>query len=99
MKNTFESRCGIGRRQYETSTPAPLYKYVNENKPAAIMGLTTWIGLALWDVSGDECIAAYSNGDAYTGAHRHAIAYTSAGRPYIRKGGSRYYLDEFLRIA
>lgn len=89
----------MGRRQYETTVEIPLYRYVNENRPAAVMGLSNWFGIAVWNVTGDECIAAWSNGESYTGAHRHVVEYTSAGRPYIRKGGSRFYLDEFMRAA
>ena len=96
MKNTFESRCGMGRRQYETETKKPLYKYVNETDPAAVLTLSNCFGVGLFDVSGDECIAAWHNGESYTGAHRHCIHYSTAGRPYIKKGPWRLYIDQFI---
>lgn len=99
MKTTFESRCGMGRRQYETGTEKPLYKVVNETAPAAVLALSNCFGLALFNVSGDECLAAWHNGEYYSGAHKHAIYYSPAGRLYIRKGGRRWYLDEFIRAA
>ena len=98
MKTTFEYLAGLTpRRSYESSAPAPLYKYVNRARPDAVKGITNCFGIALFDVSGDECIAAYWNGAGYTNAHRHAIHYSSSGRPYIRKSSSRFYLDEFTR--
>ena len=99
MKTTFESRCGFSPRQYENGAPRPLYKYVNETRPAGVLALSNVFGLALFDISGDECIAAWHNGETYTGAHRHAIYYSLSGRPFIKKGGRRWYFDEFMRAA
>ena len=99
MKRTFESRCGLGRRQYETETAAPLYKYVSETRPEGVLAVSNCFGLAVFAVSCDECIAAWHNGSEYSGAHRHAVHYSTAGRPYIKKGGRRWYLDEFMRAA
>lgn len=76
-----------------------LYSYVNSTAPAAAIALCNTFGAAVWDVSGDECIAAWTNGEYYTGAHRHMIHYSTAGRPFIRKGSLRLYLDEFVRVA
>lgn len=99
MKKNFGSMCGFGRREYELTVDGTLHEYVNNNAPSAYLGLTNWFGLAVWavDGSGDECIAAWSQGNGYGGAHRHVINYSGAGRPYIKKGGSRYYLDNFIR--
>ncbi len=99
MKRTFESICGIGRRQYEIEIDCPLYKHVNNVQPAGIHALSAFYGVAIFDISGDECIAAYHDGNHYTGAHRHVIYYSNSGREYIKKGGRRYYLDDFLRVA
>ena len=98
MKTTFESRCGFGPRQYENDAPRPLYKYVNETAPAGVLALSNCFGLAVFDISGDECIAAWIHGSSCSGAHRHAINYSTAGRPFIKKGGARYYLDNFIRV-
>jgi len=100
MKRSFEYLAGITpRRSYEIETAAPLYKHVNSTQPAAVLGLTNIFGIAIFDISGDECIAAYHNGAFYDHAHRHAIHYSSAGRPFIKKGNGRYYLDQFTRAA
>lgn len=99
MKRSFEYLAGMTpRRSYEIETRAPLYKYVNSARPAGVLGLGNFFGIAVFDIAGDECIAAWHNGDGYTGAHRHAIHYSTAGRPFIKKGNSRYYLDEFTRV-
>ena len=99
MKKTFESICGIGRRRYEIEIDGPLYKYVNSTRPAGVHALSTFFGVAVFEISGDECIAAWHDGNNYSGAHRHVIYYSDSGREYIKKGGRRYYLDEFMRVA
>lgn len=76
-----------------------LYKAVETKQPAGVLALTNTFGIAIFDLCGDECIAAWQGLDKYTGAHRHKIHYSTAGRPYIRKGSGRYYLDEFMRVA
>jgi hypothetical protein len=46
-----------------------------------------------------ELIAAWANvasGDVY-GFHKHKIHYSTSGRPFIRKGSLRIYLDEVMR--
>jgi len=100
MKRTFDYLCGMGRRSYELTVDGTLHNYVNNNRPAAVQALSNWFGIAVWleDGSGDECIAAWNSGSGYSGAHRHAINYSTAGRAFIRKGGARYYLDDFIRI-
>lgn len=99
MKKTFGSMCGFGRREYELTVDGTLYNFVNNNRPAAVQAITNIFGIAVWleDGNGEECVAAWNNGDSYSGAHRHVINYSGAGRPYIKKGGSRYYLDDFIR--
>lgn len=99
MKRTFESICGMSRRRYEIEVEGPLYKYVNNTRPAGVYAMSNYGGVAIFEISGDECIAAYHFGNGYTGAHRHCIYYSESGREYIKKGGCRYYLDEFMRVA
>lgn len=101
MKATSESRCGMSPRQYELTIDGPLYKYAAENEPTGVMPLCNWGGVAVWiiDGCGDECIAAYHFGDGFDHVHRHAIHYSPAGRPFIKKGNARYYFDDMMRIA
>ena len=100
MTTTYESRCGLGRRQYDLTVNEPLYKYVTHHKPDGVYAMSAFLGVAVWlvDSHSDECIAAWDNG-GYWNAHRHAIEYSAGGRPFIRKGAWRFYLDEFLRTA
>lgn len=100
MKNTFAKLCGMGRREYELTVDGTLHEYVNNNRPTGVNAMGVFFGIALWllDGAGDECIAAWAHGDSFTGAHRHTIHYSSAGRPFIKKGNSRYYFDEFIRV-
>ena len=77
----------------------PLYKQVEKTRPDAVMGITNCFGLAVFSVNSDGCIAAFSGMDGrYYNARRHTIHYSTAGRPYIRKGGTRWYLDNFIRV-
>ena len=100
MKRTFGSMCGFGRREYELTVDGALHEYVNRNRPAAVQAITNLFGIAVWleDGNGEECVAAWNSGGGFTGAHRHTIHYSTAGRPFIKKGGRRYYFDEFQRV-
>ena len=100
MKTTFETRCGMSPRLHELNVSMPLYKYCQENRPDGIIA-SGYIGVGIWTVDscGDEVIAAWGNGESWSNAARHAINYSASGRPYIRKSGSRWYLDEALRAA
>ena len=75
----------------------PLYKYIKESKPCGVKSICNTFGVGIWDLDGEECIAAWSGIDGYYTASRHKIHYSAAGRPYIRKGSMRLYLDEFVR--
>lgn len=100
MKTTFETRCGMSPRIHELTVDCPLYKYVQENRPAGIISFG-YIGVGIWliDGCGDECIAAWGSGETWDKAARHCISYTGSGRAFIRKGGRRLYLDDAMRIA
>ena len=99
MTNTYESRCGIGCRQYDSTISGPLYRFARENRPSGVLPLSNWGGVAVWilDGYGDECIAAYDFGGGPDHVHRHAIHVAPSGREYIKKGGRRYYFDEIIR--
>ena len=96
MKRTYSRNFETVRRSYEIETDQPLYKVVNSESPVGVMGITNCFGIAIFKIEGDECIAAFSNMSGYSNAHRHIIHYSTAGRPYIRKGGYRWYLDNFM---
>lgn len=81
-----------------------MYKRYEYQKPIAVMPLCNYFSLALFapdDIDkykdGCELIAAWLNGHTYYGFHKHMIFYSTAGRPFIRKGSLRLYLDEFQR--
>ena len=100
MKRTFETMCGISPRIHELHVDRPLYKYCQENRPDGIIS-AGYLGVAIWLVngSGDEVIAAWGHENGYSGAARHCINYSAAGRPYINKGRCRWYFDEAMRAA
>ena len=96
MKRTFNYLCGTGRRAYEMETEKPLYEIVNNETPAGVIAFSAFFGLAVFRIQGDECIAAWTHENGFSGAHRHCIHYSPSGRPFIRKGGGRYYFDEII---
>ena len=101
MKRTFETMCGMSPRIHELTVDQPLYKYCRENRPSGYT-CSGYLDIGIWLVDGytDECIAAWGYmGDGWSGAARHSISYTAGGRPYIVKGGRRWYFDEVMRVA
>jgi len=77
----------------------PLYKQIETRRPVATLSICNTFGAAIWNLDGDTCIAAWAGMNGYHTARRHQINYTLSGRPYIRKGSLRLYLDEFMRVA
>lgn len=39
------------------------------------------------------------NGENEWGFHKHKVHYTTADKPFIRKGSLRIYLDEVMKVA
>ena len=78
----------------------PLYKFVQREKPNGVMTMCNTFGVAVWlnDPRGENCVAAWHNGTQYYNAHNHMIHYSYSGRPFIKKGNLRLYLDQFLRV-
>lgn len=93
MKNILTDR-----RSHELTIDSTLYEFCKGCKPTGII-TSGYLGVAIWiiDGAGDECIAAFAHDEKYWNATKHFIYYTASGRAYIRKGGSRWYLDEALR--
>lgn len=97
--SVLNQSCFGPSRKYDLDVEMPLYQYCNTHKPSGVLCLCNWFGLAVWIIDGsDECIAAWHNGEHYSGAHRQVIHYSDSGRPYIRKGGSRYYFDQIMCV-
>ena len=76
-----------------------LYKKYEYCKPIGTLCLSNWGGLEIlavgYDVD-DYVIAAFNFGTRQQ-VRRHKIYMTVGGRQYIRKQGTRYYLDEIIR--
>ena len=76
-----------------------LKNYYKEAAPVGVYPVNNFGGLAILDIIGDSSvIAAWSYGGGYKSIRRHQIYYTFTCRAYIRKAGSRYYLDQIMRI-
>ena len=83
-----------------------MHKRYENVTPMGTMAFCNTFGIAIFepdevDRYKDNCdlIAAWHNGEHYSGFHKHMIHYTESGRAYIRKGSLRIYLDEVSRIA
>ena len=69
-------------------------------KPAAVLGLSNFGGLAIFDlVYGieDTITSGFCSGEEITDIRTTKIYYTSNGA-YIKRYGVKYSLDEFMRI-
>jgi len=76
-----------------------LKNYYKDAAPVGVYQLNNWGGLVILDIIGGESvIAAWSDGEKYTGIRRHQIFYTYTGRAYIRKAGQRFYFDQIARL-
>lgn len=82
----------------------PLYKRYKNARPVASLVLCNTFSIAILeplyidDVDG-VAVVAWCTGQGYDKIRRHTIHETAAGRSYIRKGGARYYLDQFATRA
>lgn len=81
-----------------------LYKRYETVTPIGVVGVTNCFGLLVFeplpeDRADAELVTAWSGSEGKRWNYRrHIVRYTTSGRPYINKGGSRYYLDEIMRV-
>ena len=78
----------------------PLYKQYKNTEPIGTYAMSNWGGLEILDIQygiDDYVIASFNFGTRQQ-IRRHKICYTPTGRPYIRKQGTRFYLDEIMKI-
>ena len=72
-----------------------------ETKPVAVMGLSNWGGLEILDIiSSEEVIACFNYGSGRKSIRKHKVydGDKHGDKPYIRKFGTRYYLDDMMRV-
>ena len=72
-------------------------RYKNAD-PVGLYTLCNFGGLVVLDIDDEKATAAFDFGDGYQQIRRHTIFYTYTGRAYIRKGGTRYYFDQIMRL-
>ena len=81
----------------------PLYKRYETAAPVGAVALSNCFGLLVFepqdeDRADTEFITAWSSSEGQRwGFHRNRVHYTTSGRPYLIKGGQRYYFDEIMR--
>lgn len=80
-----------------------LYNRYAAEKPCGVYAMLYGSGVVLYnplacdqDIDVDF-ISAWREDGKTRGFHRCKVHYSTAGRAFIRKGGFRFYLDEFLR--
>lgn len=82
-----------------------MYKRYENATPVGTMHLSNCFGIALFEpdeIDKYDCdfVGAWWDCDkGYTGFHKHKVHYSTAGRPFIRKGSLRIYLDNVMRVA
>ena len=78
----------------------PLYKQYANTTPIGIYGMSNWGGLEILDIQygiDDYAIASFNFGTRQD-IRRHKIQTAPSGRLFIRKQGTRFYLDEVMKI-
>lgn len=78
----------------------PLYKKYENTKAIGYINtcFTQWGGIEILDLNDDYALACFNFGTGRQQIRWHKIYITVAGRPFIRKQGTRYYLDEAMRV-
>ena len=82
----------------------PLYKRYETAAPVGAVALSNCFGVLVFepqdeDRADTEFITAWSGSEGQRwGFHRNRVHYTTSGRPYLIKGGQRYYFDEIMRV-
>lgn len=75
--------------------------YPNDYKPAGILTLCNWGGLAIMEIENgfdDYVIVCDNYGDGYKNITKNKIHYTTNGDAYFIRGGRRWRLDKFMRV-
>ena len=84
----------------DTIMITPLYKKYEETEALGCFPMCNFGGLEILDIEygiEDYIIACFNFGTGRQQIRRHKICFTPAGRSYIRKQGTRYYLDTIMR--
>lgn len=75
--------------------------YPNDYKPAGILTLCNWGGLAIMEIENgfdDYVIVCDNYGDGYKNITKNKIHYTTNGDAYFIRGGRRWRLNQFMRV-
>ena len=78
----------------------PLYKKYENTTPISTMHLSNWGGLEILDILhgiDDYAVASFNFGTRQQ-IRRHKIQTAPSGRLFIRKQGTRFYLDEIMKV-
>lgn len=67
-------------------------------KAIAVHEVTNTMGIALYECNGEIALVGLFNMDEADRPRVHKVYWTMGGRPFIRVLGSRYYIDEFMRV-
>lgn len=80
----------------------PLYKKYADTKAVGTLCLCNFGGIEILDIEdGWETyvVACFNFGTGRQKIQRHKVCYTPGGREYFWKQRTRYYLDQFMRVA
>ena len=78
----------------------PIYRKYATAKAVAVLPLSNWGGLEILETeyTGEPILACFNYGSGRKNFHFHNVHRTESGRYYIRKLGTRYYLDQMMRV-
>ena len=103
MSVSWETKTTTNGRENKSMKKQTMYERYHRKQPTGTYSFCNTLGVAIFAPDeldkykdGCELIAAWVADNAYYGFHSHMIFYSTAGRPFIRKGSLRIYLDEVI---
>ena len=77
-----------------------IYAEYKDAKTIGSLPLSNWGGLEILETNNncdDQFLACFNFGEGRTDFHFHNVHVSPSGRAFIRKMGTRYYLDQIIR--
>ncbi len=78
-----------------------IYKKYADAKAIGVLPLSNWGGLEILETNNncdDQLLACFNIGGERQHFKFHNVHVSPSGRAFIRKMGTRYYLDQIMRV-
>lgn len=89
----YSEREALKKFQHEFGT------YPDDYKPAGVLPLCNFGGMAIMEIKGDYVYVCDNYGDGYKNITKNLIQYTKYGKPFFRRNAQVWYLSDFMKVA